>query len=80
MEQSGNVVQLSCVHSISVRKMIMTPLHFPATYICQILLNVFCAPIRYYLQGEDELDCNWLFMKGEEGGDGGWINWLGTVL
>ena len=35
---------------------------------------------RYYLQAEDQLDCNWLFMKGTEGGDSGWIKWLSRVL
>ena len=36
--------------------------------------------LRYFLQAEDELDCNWLFMKGTEGGDLAWIDWLEEVL
>ncbi len=35
---------------------------------------------RYFLQAEDQLDCDWLFMRGQEGGDSGWIKWLSRVL
>lgn len=35
---------------------------------------------RYFLQAEDELDCNWLFMKGEEHDDLAWTEWLGLEL
>ena len=31
---------------------------------------------RYYLQAEDQLDCNWLFMKGAEDDEASWFHWL----
>ena len=31
---------------------------------------------RYFLQAEDQLDCNWLFMKATEDDDASWFNWL----
>ena len=35
---------------------------------------------RYYIQAEDELDCNWLFMKGQEDDDASWFLWLKNEL
>ena len=35
---------------------------------------------RYYLQAEDELDCNWLFMKGQEDDDAAWFTWLSKQM
>ena len=39
-----------------------------------------CTDGRYFIQAEDQLDCNWLFMKGREGDLSKWIDWLGTQL
>ena len=35
---------------------------------------------RYFLQAEDQLDCNWLFMKAGEDDDASWFNWLSNQL
>ena len=42
----------------------------------KILLLFF----RYFIQAEDQLDCNWLFMIGQEGDLSKWTEWLGTQL
>jgi len=31
---------------------------------------------RYYLQGEDQLDCNWLMMRSDEPDTPDWVDWL----
>ena len=31
---------------------------------------------RYYIQGEEQLDCNWLMMKADEPSTPDWIDWL----
>ena len=38
------------------------------------------AVFRYFIQAEDQLDCNWLFMIGQEGDLSKWTEWLGTQL
>ena len=39
-----------------------------------------CRFYRYFIQAEDQLDCNWLFMIGQEGDLSKWTEWLGTQL
>ena len=40
----------------------------------------YCCFFRYFIQAEDQLDCNWLFMVGQEGDLSKWTEWLGTQL
>ena len=35
---------------------------------------------RYYIQAEEELDCSWIFMKGDEDDDASWFLWLKNEL
>ena len=35
---------------------------------------------RYFIQANDQLDCNWLFMSGDEGDLSKWTDWLGEQL
>ena len=41
--------------------------------------QAFWTDGRYFLQGEDELDCNWLLMKGTEGVSDG-MGWDGAAF
>ena len=45
---------------------------------CNIILSEFSC--RYFIQAEDELDCNWLFMRGQEDDDASWFKWLKDEL
>lgn len=31
---------------------------------------------RYYIQGEEQLDCNWLMMRSDEPDTPDWVDWL----
>ena len=44
------------------------------------IILVFSIFFRYFLQAEDELDCNWLFMKGQEDDDAAWFTWLSKQM
>ena len=45
-----------------------------------LLAKFLLISFRYFLQAEDELDCNWLFMKGQEDDESSWFAWLANEL
>ena len=53
-----------------------------SSYVNLISSNIILSDFsfRYFISAEDELDCNWLFMKGQEDDDASWFKWLKDEL